>query len=335
QSLNNFTANFFGGTPSQFLGRPISVLFSEAVASRQFKLIRTVFQFGKSVRDEFIVRMGQHHTWLSANFMPIKDEHERVISALCIARDITEHKKLESQLVNTEKLASMGTLAAGVAHELNNPLGIMLGFTDLLLEKLDKDSQDYQDLKTIERHSLHCKQVVENLLSFARQGEGEAEYCDINKAIDEIIGVVKHSLEMNDVELRVELAPGIPKVKGDLRQMQQVFLNLINNAAAAMEGGGALEIETASDSRKVRVTVRDSGHGIKEEYMEKIFDPFFTTKSEGEGTGLGLFVSHGIVTKYEGTITCESRKEDGPHGPRGTTFTVMLRAREQGAPYEA
>jgi signal transduction histidine kinase len=102
-----------------------------------------------------------------------------------------------------------------------------------------------------------------------------------------------------------------------------------------MKGGGALEIETASDARKVRVTVQDNGHGIKEDYMEKIFDPFFTTKSEGEGTGLGLFVSHGIVTKYEGTITCESRKEDGPHGPRGTTFTVMLRASEQGAPYEA
>jgi PAS domain S-box-containing protein len=335
QSLNNFTANFFGGTPSQFLGQPLSVLFSEAIASQQLRLIRMVFQFGKSVRDEFVIEMGEHHTWLSANFMPIKDEQDAVISVLCIARDITDNKKLESQLINTEKLASMGTLAAGVAHELNNPLGIMLGFTDLLLEKLDKDTQDYQDLKTIERHSLHCKQVVENLLSFARQGEGEAEYCDINKAIDEIIGIVKHSLEMNDVELRVELAPDIPKVKGDLRQMQQVFLNLINNAAAAMKGGGVLHIETASDSRKVRVTVRDSGDGIKEQYMEKIFDPFFTTKSEGEGTGLGLFVSHGIVTKYEGTITCESRKEDGPHGPRGTTFTVMLRAREEGAAHEA
>jgi PAS domain S-box-containing protein len=336
QSLNNFTANFFGGTPSQFLGRPLSVLFSEVIASQQLKLIRMVFQFGKSVRDEFMVKTGEHHTWLSANFMPIKDEQERVISVLCIARDITEHKKLESQLVNTEKLASMGTLSAGVAHELNNPLGIMLGFTDLLLEKFDKKSQDYEDLKTIERHSLHCKQVVENLLSFARQGEGEAEYCDINEAIDEIIGVVKHSLEMNDVELRMDLTPGLPKVKGDLRQMQQVFLNLINNAGAAMQGGGLLEIATASDAGqgKIRVTVRDSGHGIKEEYMEKIFDPFFTTKSEGEGTGLGLFVSHGIVTKYEGAIACESRTEDGPHGPRGTTFTVMLRAETRGRIYE-
>jgi len=335
QSVNNFTASYFGGTPSQFVGQPLTVLFSEATAKQQLKLIRMVFEFGKSVRDEFLLEIGKHQTWISANFMPMKDEHEQVVSVLCIARDITENKKLESQLINTEKLASMGTLAAGVAHELNNPLGVMLGFTDLLLEKFDKASQDYQDLKTIERHSLHCKQVVENLLSYARQGEGEAEYCDINEAIDEMVGIVKHSLEMNEVELRMDLAPGIPKVKGDLRQMQQVFLNLINNAVAAMKGGGLLEIETAADARKVRVTVCDNGHGIREEYLEKIFDPFFTTKSEGEGTGLGLFVSHGIVTKYEGTITCESRTEDGSQGPRGTRFTVMLRAREKGADDEA
>ncbi|HID29277.1 MAG TPA: PAS domain S-box protein, partial [Desulfobacterales bacterium] len=290
QSLNNFTASFFGGTPSQFLGRPLSLLFSEGVATQQLKLIRMVFEFGKSVRDEFMVKTGEHYTWLSANLMPLKDERERVISVLCIARDITEHKKLESQLVNTEKLASMGTLAAGVAHELNNPLGVMLGFTDLLLEKFDKGSQDYEDLKTIERHSLHCKHVVENLLSFARQGEGESECCDINAAVDEIVRAVEHSLEMDHVELRIELASGLPRVKGDLRQMQQVFLNLINNAAAAMKGGGVLEMKTALDAGqgKVRVTVRDNGHGIKEEHLENIFDPFFTTKSEGEGTGLGL-----------------------------------------------
>lgn len=328
QSLNNFTANFFGGTPSQFLGRPLSVLFSEEIAGQQFKLVRMVFEFGKSVRDEFMVEMGGHQTWLSANFMPLKDERERVISVLCIARDVTENKKLESQLVNTEKLASMGTLAAGVAHELNNPLGVILGFTDLLLEKFDKDSQNHQDLKTIERHSLHCKQVVENLLSFARQGEGTSEYCDINDAINEIVGVVKHSLEMNNIELRMKLATGLPKVKGEVRQMQQVFLNLINNAAAAMNEGGILEIKTdlGPERGKVRVAVRDNGHGINEEHMDKIFDPFFTTKSEGEGTGLGLFVSHGIVTKYEGTITCESNTEEGPRMSRGTTFTVVLKA---------
>jgi two-component system NtrC family sensor kinase len=331
QSLNSFTANFFGGTPSQFIRQPLSMLFSDDVAAQQLRLIRVVFQFGKSVRGEFMVATGEHQAWLSANFMPLKDEQDRVMSVLCIARDITENKKLENQLINTEKMASMGTLAAGVAHELNNPLGVVLGFTDLLLEKFDKDSQDHQDLKTIERHSLHCKQVVENLLSFARQGEGASEYCDIYEAIHEIIGVVKHSLDMNNIELRLNLVPGLPKVKGDARQMQQVFLNLVNNAAAAMKEGGVLEIETSLDvgQDRVRIVVRDHGHGIKKEDMEHIFDPFFTTKGEGEGTGLGLFVSHGIVTKYEGTIGCESCTEDTRQRSKGTTFTVTLKAREK------
>ena len=331
QSLNSFTANFFGGTPSQFTRQPLSALFSEVVAAQQLRLIRVVFQFGKSVRNDFMVTTGEHQAWLNANFMPLKDEQDRVVSVLCIARDITENKKLENQLINTEKMASMGTLAAGVAHELNNPLGVVLGFTDLLLEKFDKDSQGYQDLKTIERHSLHCKQVVENLLSFARQGEGASVYCDIYEAIHEVVGVVKHSLDMNNVELRLNLVPGLPKVKGDARQMQQVFLNLVNNAAAAMKEGGILEIQTSLDvsQNRVRVVVRDNGHGIKEEHMENIFDPFFTTKGEGEGTGLGLFVSHGIVTKYEGTITCESSTENTRERSKGTTLTLMLKSKEK------
>jgi signal transduction histidine kinase len=172
--------------------------------------------------------------------------------------------------------------------------------------------------------------VVENLLSFARLGEGESVYCDINDAVNQIVGVVRHSLQMNDVDLRMDLASGLPKVKGDLRQMQQVFLNLINNAVAAMNGGGILEIKTAPDAShsKVHVTVRDNGEGIKEEHMENIFDPFFTTKSEGEGTGLGLFVSHGIVTRYEGTIACQSSTKDTPQRSRGTTFTVSLKTKE-------
>jgi two-component system NtrC family sensor kinase len=333
QSLNSFTAVFFGGTPSQFVGKPLTALFSEDVSSRLSALVRTVFQFGKSVRDEFMVTTGQYEVWLNVNLMPLKDERGRVVSALCIARDTTENKRLENQLINTEKMASMGTLAAGVAHEINNPLGVILGFTDLLLEQFDAESQAYRDLKTIERHSLHCKQVVENLLSFARQGEGVAQYCDIYDAIHETIGVVAHSLEMNNIEVRLHLTPGLPKVKGDSRQMQQVFLNLINNAAAAMRGGGFLEIKTALDREqgKVRVIVRDNGHGIEEQNLEKIFDPFFTTKGEGEGTGLGLFVSHGIVTRNEGTITCESSTQDTPQRPKGTTFTVTLKTKEEDA----
>ena len=330
RSLNSFTAAFFGGTPSQFIGQPLSNLFSKEVAEKQLGIIKHVFKVGKSVRDDFMVITGEHQVLLNANFMPHKDEKGNVRSVLCIAKDITESKKLEKQLVNTEKLASMGTLAAGVAHEINNPLGIILGFTDLLLEKCEKNSQSYEDLKTIERHSFHCKAVVENLLKFARHGEGLYEYCDINEAIRNIMDVVKHSLDMNDIELRLNLASDLPEVKGDLRQMQQVILNLINNAAAAMKNGGILWISSAfyANDEKVVIVVRDNGHGIPPEYMDKIFDPFFTTKSEGEGTGLGLSVSHGIITKYEGAISCESNTANSSNNPKGTTFIITLRVKQ-------
>ena len=331
RSLNSFTAAFFGGVPSQFVYRPLSNLFSQEIAEKQLKLIKSVFQFGKSIRDEFMIERGEYQIWLSANFMPRKDEKGNVTSVMCIARDITESKKLEKQLVNTEKLASMGTLAAGVAHEVNNPLGIILGFTDLLLENVDKNSQSYQDLKTIERHGLHCKAVVENLLSFARQGEGQSVHCDINEAIKDIVNVVDHSLQMNDIELRLDMASELPMVEGDSRQMQQVLLNLINNAVAAMRQNGKLEIKTVLDADlgKIIVVVRDNGHGIPKEYIDKIFDPFFTTKSEGEGTGLGLFVSHGIISKYKGTVTCESSTVETSQKHRGTTFTLALRAKKE------
>jgi signal transduction histidine kinase len=288
------------------------------------------------MRDEFMVVRAEYQIWLNAHFMPRKDGNGRVISVLCIARDITENKKLEKQLINTEKLASMGTLAAGVAHEINNPLGIILGFTDLLLEGFDKNSQQYKDLKTIETQGFHCKAVVENLLSFARQGEGQSVYCDINEAISAIVDVVNHSLQMNNIELRLNMASGLPRVEGDSRQMQQIVLNLINNAVAAMKQNGILEIQTSldNDPGKVILMVRDNGHGIQKEHIDKIFDPFFTTKSEGEGTGLGLFVSHGIINKYKGTITCESSTGESQHKPRGTVFTLTLKAKKDGTKWQ-
>ncbi|MEW6615574.1 MAG: ATP-binding protein [Thermodesulfobacteriota bacterium] len=331
QSMNSFTANFFGGCPEDFLGRKLSVLFSEEIAERQLKLIRLVYRFEKSVRDDFMLTLGEHQTWISANFMPLKNEEGKVSSVLCIARDITENKQLERQLINTEKLASMGTLAAGVAHEINNPLGVILGFSDLLLEKTDENSQEYEDLKTIERQGLHCKQVVENLLSFARQGEGDAEYSDLNHSIEDIIKVVKHTLDMNNIELVLDLDKNIPQVKGDPRQLQQVFLNLINNAAAAMNGRGMLNIRTSMEkgSRKAIVQFQDDGVGINEKDIDHIFDPFFTTKPEGEGTGLGLFVSYGIITKYGGTINCLSHTADSSGKPRGTVFTIKLPIKTQ------
>jgi two-component system NtrC family sensor kinase len=325
QSMNTFTATFFGGRAEEFLGKGLSSLFPDKAAQEQLKLVKLVLKAGKSVRDEFEIDLGGHRTWISANFMPLKDEQGGVNAVLCIARDITENKNLERQLINAEKLASMGTLAAGVAHEVNNPLGVILGFCDLLLRKKDKNSQEYEDLKTIERQGLHCKQVVENLLSFARLGEGEAEYADVNQGIEDIIKVVKHTLEMHDIELELSLTENLPLAQGDPRQLQQVFLNLVNNAVSAMSGGGTLKIRTYLEraTRKAVIQVEDDGIGIKEEHMDRIFEPFFTTKPEGEGTGLGLFVSYGIITKFGGTIDCRSHQSPSMK-PRGTIFTIKL-----------
>ena len=325
QSMNSFTANFFGGPAKAFLGKDLSTLFPEKVAQKQLKSVKDVYTLGKSVRNEFEIEMGEHTIWISANFMPLKDEDGHVSAVLCIARDITESKNLERQLINTEKLASLGTLAAGVAHEVNNPLGVILGFCDLLLRKAHKNSQEYEDLKTIERQGLHCKQVVENLLSFARFGAADSEYSEINGCIEDIIKVVKHTLEMHDIELDLFLSENLPHVRGDSRQLQQVFLNLVNNAVSAMPNGGRLKIRTFLErtSRKAVIQIEDNGVGIKAEDMDHIFEPFFTTKPEGEGTGLGLFVSYGIITKYGGTIDCASHHSSSLK-PRGTSFTIKL-----------
>jgi signal transduction histidine kinase len=311
---------------ADFTGKPIEKLFPANVAQKQRNIIQAIRKAGKSIKDEFEIKKNSDRFYISASFMPLKDAKGNVIAVLCIARDVTESKNLEIQLVNAEKLASLGTLAAGVAHEINNPLGVILGFSDILLRKTDKTSQNYEDLKIIERQGLHCKEIVENLLSFVRIGKGPSEFTQLNDCIEEILKIVKHTLELNQIELHVNFAQGNPKVQCDHRQLQQVLLNIINNAIAAMADGGKLSIETEFEAgaQKAVIRIMDSGHGIKEEFLAHIYEPFFTTKSEGKGTGLGLFVSYGIITKYGGTIDCKSHTGEIHHQPAGTTFTIKL-----------
>ena len=335
QSINSFTAGFLGGRPEDFIGKNIRLVFQDEAFEKNMKILQSVFRHGRSIREEFTLQGGDHDLWISVNFMPIRELSGSVGSVLCIARDVTNEKNLERQLINAEKLASMGTLAAGVAHEINNPLGVILGFTDLLVRKTPKDTQAYEDLKTIERQGNHCKQIVENLLRFARFGRGTAEKADINEEIREIVAIVAHTLEMDNIELIAELADNIPMVQGDPRELQQVFLNLINNASSAMKGGGRLTIRSwwNRKNQKAEVQIQDTGHGISREHMDHIFEPFFTTKPEGEGTGLGLAVTYGIVSKYGGTIDCESISEDSPQGKDrryGTVFTVKMPIAKEG-----
>jgi PAS domain S-box-containing protein len=329
RTANRHMARFFGLRVTDLPGQSLNSLLPREQADEQMDLVRETLRQHKGVRVECALHVQDQHFWLSIQYIPLKGEEGEEEVALGIARDITDRKSLEKQLINTEKLASLGTLAAGVAHEINNPLGIMLGFCELLLEKSEPGTMEHSDLKIIERHGLHCKSIVERLLSFARISEEAEEYCDLNANVESILSVVKHTLDMNNIHLITSLTQGLPTVRGDSRGVQQVLLNLISNAIQAMDGQGTLTVVTRQGKKPgwLEVVVSDTGCGIRKEIMQKIFDPFFTTKKVGDGTGLGLSVSYGIISNHGGSIECESRtKEDGP-GQSGTAFTITLPVR--------
>jgi len=214
-----------------------------------------------------------------------------------------------------------------VAHEINNPLAIILGFADLLSERLPLDSEEYKLIKTIERQGYNCKKIVENLMTFARFREKSQYDTDINLSVELLMEVVKGTVLTKKIKTRLDLAEGLPRVRGDADQLQQVFLNLINNAILAMPQGGGLTITTRlnADKDRVQISFADTGTGIKKEHLPKIFDPFFTTRKVGEGTGLGLSVSYAIIQKFGGAIHCESRtKDEAPDQESGATFTISL-----------
>ncbi len=323
---NQHMARLFRGGPGGLNGQSLYRFLPREQVYEQLDCIREAGKTGKGQKIEALLSVPAGNFWFNIQYIPMKGDGGADI-ALGIARDITERKNIERQLINTEKLASLGTMAAGVAHEINNPIGIMLGFCDLLLEKIEPGTMEHNDLKTIERHGLHCKSIVERLLSFARISEESETCCKLNENIDSIVSVVQHTLDMNNIRVVISLAEDLPLVRGDSRGLQQVFLNLINNGVQAMNGKGVLTIVSRMSTtlrETVEVTVSDTGCGIKREYLSKIFDPFFTTKKVGEGTGLGLSVSYGIITKFGGTIECESVSEEEAPNISGTTFKIML-----------
>lgn len=328
-SLNQAGRSFFKKVKGDVEVHNIrEICFNEESTALQLKSIESVFHSGQSRQITYPININGEEHWLSTNFTLLRDEDAKPSAVLGISRDITDIKKKEKedQMYHAEKLASMGTLAAGVAHEINNPIAIILGFTDLLLEKTKADSQEYDVLKTIEKQAANAKRVVENLLSFSRYSEYHAEAVDINENIETVLAIVKNTLLLNNISLTQQFHPDLPKVKADPGELQQVFLNIINNAIHAMKGGGILTITTALlNDNQVEIRFADTGHGIKKEHRAKIFDPLFTTKKVGEGTGLGLSVSYGIITKYGGMITFETKTEE-ESSEHGTTFIITLPA---------
>jgi two-component system, NtrC family, sensor kinase len=231
----------------------------------------------------------------------------------------------QAQLIHSEKLSAVGEFVAGVAHELNNPLTALIGFAELV-QMSDVDDDTRSSLKRISNSAERCHKIVQSLLSFARQHPPERKLTSINGVIDSVVEILIYELRTSNIELVRELSPQLPRLLVDPHQLQQVFLNIVNNARQAIEAhrsSGTIRISSRAEGRKVRVCFQDDGPGISAENLKKIFNPFFTTKPVGKGTGLGLSLSYGIIQEHGGVISAESTLG------RGTTFIIDLPITEE------
>jgi len=231
-----------------------------------------------------------------------------------------ELREAQAHLIQSEKLASLGKLAAGVAHEINNPLGGILIYSHLLLEDLEESSPYYGNLEKIVKETTRCKDIVKGLLEFARPKEPEATSTNVNELLDKSLSLVGSQSLFQNIQVKKHYSTDLPLIVADSSQLQQVFMNIILNAADAMNGNGRLTLRTYLDSsgKDLIIDFEDTGPGIREEDKKKIFDPFFTTKEVGQGTGLGLSISYSIIRKHQGTIDVQSTFGEG------ATFTIKL-----------
>lgn len=250
---------------------------------------------------------------------PVHDRQGRVISFVESIKDITEKKMLESQLIESSKLASIGTLAAGVAHEINNPLCIILGFTQSLLTEIGTHDPVRKELEIIEHETARCGKVVQDLLAYAKPGELVRSHTNVIELMQGSIGLIRHLLKKNKIVLTESYETDLPDSWMDAPKMRQVFINMLLNAIQAMPGGGAIDVSINYDSPASSIHIRftDTGAGIPDEKIPFIFDPFFTTK-KGQGSGLGLSICKSIVYEHQGTIHVQS------HIGKGTQFLIIL-----------
>jgi len=257
------------------------------------------------------------------NFSPLADETGKIEGVVLSGRDVTELKRLEEQLIQAEKLAAMGQMLAGVAHELNNPLTAILGVTELLREGQTDPEATKRQLEITHRQARRAARIVQNLLEFSRPASPQKKSVDLNSVIDRTLQLHEHSLRRNNVEVDFRPQPDFPGVVADANQLIQVFLNLVTNAEQAIREvreSGRIQIRLARVGSRISVTFQDDGIGVRPDSVQRLFDPFYTTKRPGGGTGLGLSICLSIVREHGGTIEAEAL----PAG--GSAFTVYLPA---------
>jgi two-component system NtrC family sensor kinase len=315
---NRAFADLVGSPVTALTGRPWMLLLPPAWADPVGRALSAPDGDGGEIRTDQRTFTVRAH--------PLADEPG--VSVLLI-ENVTETRRLQEQLVQSEKLSAIGQLIAGVAHELNNPLASVLGFADFLAEAGRMPPEFAEPVRVIQQESQRAAGIVRNLLTFARRQEQEHRHVDVGAILQRTIQLLGNQLISLKVEQRLEVEAGLPAVACSPNQLQQVFLNLINNSAQAIASagrGGTVTISARAWLDGVAVEVRDDGPGIPDDLQQRVFEPFFTTKPAGQGTGLGLSICQGIIKEHGGRITLKSARGEG------ATFTVELPAARAGQP---
>jgi PAS domain S-box-containing protein len=321
-----------GYREQDLLGQPLIELVPQARRSIFTEALDRTLQGAALDNLEIPLYRGNRSTGqFSISLSPMRDERGDINSVVVVMTDVTDAADLQAKLMHTEKMAALGQLVSGVAHEVNNPLAAIVGFTDLLLENTSVPEDAKEELRVILQEAQRTRVIVQNLLSFARQMPAQREPVQVNSILRQTLKLRSYDLSNHGVELIEKYDQDLPAIIGDAHQLQQVFLNVINNAYDAvleMRRSGKIEIHTSRRADQVEVAFRDNGPGISQ--IDRIFDPFFTTKEVGKGTGLGLSICYGIIRAHRGEIVA-SNNADG----QGSTFVVRLPIAEKAAEMSA
>jgi two-component system, NtrC family, sensor kinase len=277
--------------------------------------------FVNSLEVEMVDRLGDKMS-IMVSATARRDENGGFAGITAMLRDVTEMRRMDQYLAQAEKLASIGQLASGVAHEINNPLGVIQCYANLIAKSQPSEAQILSDVSIIRKHTEQCRRVVEALLNFSRAAEPRKKITDINACIEEVISVMDLQLQKENFTIVRQFDTTLPNITVDGNKIKQVLMNLLINASQAMPEGGCITVSTAlkAGARQLAIAISDTGSGISKDNLPKIFDPFFTTKGPEKGTGLGLSVSYGIIQRHGGRISVESTPG------KGTTFTILLPA---------
>ncbi len=308
-------------TPQKVIGKYCSEIYSPTGASVEPCRHMTALKSESLIVEE--VSLPSMEGTFQISVSPWHDKDNRLVGSIHVAKDISNEKLLQQQLIQSEKLSAIGQLISGIAHELNNPLTGVMGYSQLLQLRDDLDDRAKDNLIKINNLALRCQKIVQNLLSFARKQTPERTLSDINEILERTVELRSYELQVNNIDVVLELDRSLPRTIADAHQLQQVFLNIITNAEQAMlesHGKGRLSIRSRSDAQRASIIIEiaDDGPGIPENYLTRIFDPFFTTKEVGKGTGLGLSLSYGIIKEHGGNIYARSQLG------QGATFVIEL-----------